>query len=136
LQAIMYFLLNRDIKGFNPKRLPAHTTGYKEIMDTGRFDYEILIEEAVSERKAPFNLPLFTLTTLKAEASNMKINVVVNSLIEAVEKCGYVKCRGTKKVAGVVQNTPVYFIKKDMYQGTWGRKDEFEYYEKYQSGGM
>jgi len=110
---VLGMLLTRDISRFNARALPSRTKGYQEMLSSGRYDYEIMIEELCHGNKPPFNLPLFELATLKTEAKKHDIKAKVASLIEATEACGWVIQRGTKKVDGVFKNTPQHFVKKE-----------------------
>jgi hypothetical protein len=131
IEKVVAFLLARDLTDYNAMIPPTRTEAFLDVLEHGMYDYEIALRELVAENKAPFNLPVFTLTTLKAEVKKHDVKCVVPSLVEAVEDLGFQKCRGTKRTEGKIENTPVFFIKPTTESIEWSKKDEFDYYQKY-----
>lgn len=137
VERVFHYLLNRDISHFNAKVLPFEAAGTAELKDSGRYDYEIMISELVAENKAPFNLGVFTLSTLKNEMKHHDLHVVVSSLVEAVEDNGFVCLRGTKKIDGKVKNTPKFFVSAEVAgaQKLGAAAANFEFFERFKTGG-
>jgi hypothetical protein len=132
VEIVLDYLLNRDISGFNYTKLPGYTSGMIEMMHQGKYDYETVIQELGAEKLAPFNLKLFTLNTLKKELKAHDVKCVVPSLIEAVETyTSFKAARGTKKVNGKVENTPTFFIEKEVFEGLNGVSEVYDYWQKY-----
>jgi hypothetical protein len=130
------YLLNLDISNFQHNAPPTITAGMIEMQDSGRYDYEVSIEELINEKASPFQMSLFTLTTLKSEMKKHEIKCITNSLIEAVEDNYYTCIRGSKKIEGKTDNTPKFFVSSDnpICDGT--KTEIFDYYVVYKNGGM
>ena len=51
---LMHFLLNRDLSGFNPNKLPRHTSGFLTMVDSTQRDYEALLNDWLDLEKFEF----------------------------------------------------------------------------------
>lgn len=132
---VIDYLLNVDLSDFSYNAPPSITSGMLEMQDAGRYDYEITIEEMANEQKAPFMLGLFTLSAVKKETRDQGVICVINSLIEAVESCGYKMLRGTKKIEGKVFTSPKYFVSEEIAATLTTRSAQYDYYYKFEKAG-
>lgn len=107
-----------------------------EMQDSGRYDYEISIEELINEKASPFHMPMFTLTTLKEQMKKHDVKAVVPSIIEAVEDNGFKCVRGTKRIDGKTINTPKFFIPSDSPVARYGVGELHEYYFTYKTSAL
>ncbi len=105
---VLDYLLNLDLGDFSLQTLPFLTEGAKELMSSGRYDYEQDIEEMVLNGEHPFNRP-FTIKELMAELKNRGHKCGRNGAIEAIRHEGFLPFRGTIKVEGKNQNTPTFY---------------------------
>jgi len=106
---VMNYLLELDVSSFSLRELPRVTGGAREMMESGKYDYEQDIEEMINSGEFPFNTP-FTKKTLKAILRDVGHGRVGNNGIEAVLRgAGFMKYRGAKKVDGVTLTTPTFY---------------------------
>ena len=131
---VIDYLVNLDLSDFQYNAPPSITEGMLEMQESGKYDYEMTIEELINESKSPFQMPVFTLTTLKSELKQHDVKAITSSIIEAVCDNGYVCIRGTSRVEDKIQNTPKYFVLEDNPIAKAAKSDMFEYYMDYKFG--
>tara|TARA_R110000764_G_scaffold1490_1_gene5915 strand:+ start:2511 stop:4889 length:2379 start_codon:yes stop_codon:yes gene_type:complete len=125
---VMNYLLGLDVSGFSLRELPKVTGGAREMMQSGKYDYEQDMEEMINAGEFPFNTP-FTLKTLKAVLRDSGHNRVGNNGIEAALRSnGFMKYRGAIKVDGVTKATPHFYSNVLPLEAT-GRESYDEYFD-------
>jgi len=131
---VVDYLLNLDISDFQHNAPPSITEGMIEMQESGKYDYEMAIEELINEMKSPFQMPVFTLTTLKSELKQHDVKAITNSIVEAVCDNGYVCIRGTSRVAGKIKNSPKFFVLSDNPIAKASKTEIYDYFMDYKSG--
>lgn len=131
---VVDYLINLDISDFQYNAPPSITDGMVEMQESGKYDYEMAIEELINEMKSPFQMPVFTLTTLKSELKQHDVKAITNSIIEAVCDNGYVCIRGTSRVNNSIKNSPKFFVLSDNPIVKAPKSDIYDYYMGYKSG--
>jgi hypothetical protein len=92
------------------------------------------IEELINEMKSPFQMPMFTLTTLKSELKQHDVKAITNSIVEAVCDNGYVCIRGTSRVDNKIKNSPKFFVLSDNPIVNASKSEIYDYFMDYKSG--
>ncbi|RAR61522.1 hypothetical protein BCL93_105123 [Onishia taeanensis] len=108
---VLNYLMQRDISHFNHNALPFVTQGARKMAQASRYDYEQDIEDMILEGQPPFHVGAVTAKELKAVCRLQGIKAGNNGLDEAMNRLGWLKLKGTKRVEGVVKNTPYFFAK-------------------------
>jgi len=125
---VMNYLLGLDVSSFSLRELPKVTGGAREMMQSGKYDYEQDMEEMIIAGEFPFNTP-FTLKTLKAVLRDSGHGRVGNNGIESVLRgSGFMKYRGAKKVDGVTKATPHFYSNLLPLEAT-GSESYAEYFD-------
>ena len=131
---VVDYLLNLDISDFQHNAPPSITEGMIEMQENGKYDYEMAIEELINEMKSPFQMPIFTLTTLKSELKQHDVKAITNSIVEAVCDNGYVCIRGTSRVDNKIKNSPKFFVLSDNPIVNASKSEIYDYFMDYKSG--
>ena len=107
--AVLHYLLNRDLSGFDHNQLPYMTPGALEMVQAGKYDYEQDLEEMINDGLPPFHSAWVTSKEVKKVVKEQGLKCGNNGLEDALRALGWFKFRGQKKVEGEVISTPTFF---------------------------
>jgi hypothetical protein len=124
--AILNYLLCRKIN-INIKALPYMTDAAKRIERKSEYGYEQDLR-TIYDEGGFFDRKYFTLKDLKELCRTEGIEGHRNGWERTIEKFGYSRLRGIKKIEGKVDNTPWIFVHKDNLDKDARAKEVYEYY--------
>jgi len=111
--ALFYYLLSVDLTGFNPSRVPVLTEAYHDLVEGGKADYEHTLEDMITNGVGVFSVAHFDMTTLVRQLRDAGHSRVGQKKIgEVLERYGYWKTRGRKKIDGKLRSTPNFWVEK------------------------
>lgn len=136
VNAVIQWLLARDLSNFSWGCLPYHTDAYREVSEESRTEASIEISQMIQARTGPFTRALVTPADVKrwlVRGSNRKISF--KYLSSDLQAAGCVKLgQGQQKIEGKVYNTPKLYAVENVehYQKMSARElyDAWYYLDK------
>lgn len=112
---LLNYFLSLDISGFSSSRLPYRTKGFDEMVEGGRYDYEVDLVEALTCRDSfPFNGAFVTSQQLSAWKKENQVKGHISLLLPVLFEHGYGQAmRGEKRVDGKLNKTPTFYVHLD-----------------------
>ena len=104
-------MLNLDLSEFSAGVVPVLTEGYYDLVEGGKADYEHTLEEMIRDEIGVFATTHFQFKTLTKQLKDEGHKFGQKGVVEVLERHGYDKCRGRKKVDGVLRTTPTFWAK-------------------------
>lgn len=113
IQKVMDYLSVRDISAFDHNSLPWVTDACKELVKTGKYDYEQNIEESADAKAGVFEQRFISVLAMRRYAEHQKWRCGLNGIQETMENLGFKKIKIQKKIDG--KNHPLghYWIRKE-----------------------
>lgn len=109
---VLHYLLHRDISGFNHMQLPYLTAGALEMVQSGKYDYEQDLEEAIHSTTPPFHREVIVVKEVKAWAKSADLKCGNNGLEAAMRRAGWTLfSRYRVRKDGAVVAVPAFFSK-------------------------
>jgi hypothetical protein len=106
---ILHYLLNRDVSKFNYGVLPVRTPAMLRMVESGKPDYELAIEELIRCQDFPFNKPCLLINELKVELLEKGYKCSDRSLTRVLKANKWAAYRGSASVNGHTNNTPTFY---------------------------
>ncbi len=132
---VLGYLLTRDISGFNHNTLPYMTAGALEMVETGRYDYEQDLDMLIGERHPPFHTAIAPVKEVRKLCREMGLKGGNNGIDEALERLGWFKLRGAKKVEGSTAATPTFYTNSPSVNKASTPGEVFDFYQGENGGG-
>lgn len=128
INAIHYFLANRDISKFNPKASAIVNDFTREIVEISRDGLETEIIARIEDKITPFHNNLVTIDDI---AINLQLDILKNrvKISKILKKLGYEKRKAVGRLNGQLTSKRLYIIRgNDMY----GHMKDSELLKQYQ----
>jgi len=126
MQAIYHHLLNRDLSAFSYGKLPVRTQAAIDMSKKSTADWEEELDDRVSTGIPPFDKTVVLVSDVREWRQSHRPAYPMHPVETRLEKLGFIKCRGQKRVNGEVKKTPWFFTTDNLSKAT--DEEVYDYY--------
>ena len=126
------WLLDTDLTGFTPNRLPVRTEAYHKMAEISRPDYAQAVDDWIDSRQPPFDIDVVRLDEIKVALQRIGHRFSNHELTKALKRAGWAQYRGERRVDSDRSRTPRFWAPERLC-GTLTPGDLYDLYQERRS---